>query len=58
MPYGVAKDVGGDSPSNDSLMEKCVTQVMRQGKDKETAIRICKSSIQRQLRRKRGTNMR
>lgn len=58
MPYGVAKDVGGDSPSNDSLMEKCVIQVMRQGKDKETAIRICKSSIQRSLRRKRGEHVR
>lgn len=54
MPYGVSKDVGGDSPSNDSLMEKCVEQVMKQGKDKQSAIRICKSSIQRSLKRARS----
>lgn len=53
MPYGVSKDVGGDSQSNDSLMERCVTQVMAQGKDKVTAIKICKASIQRSLRSKK-----
>lgn len=53
MPYGVAKDVGGDSPGNDALMERCVKHVMSQGKSKEQAIRICKASIQRSLRSKR-----
>lgn len=53
MPYGVAKDVGGDSPKNDSLMERCVQRLMSDGKDKETAIRICKASIQRSLRSKK-----
>jgi len=45
MPYGLSKKAGGDNPSNDSKMEKCVKDVMSQGKDKITAIKICKSSI-------------
>lgn len=53
MPYGMAKRVGGDSPENDSLMERCVEQLMSQGKDKTSAIRICKASIQRSLARKK-----
>jgi ribosomal protein S7 len=53
MPYGVSKDVGGDSPRNDSLMERCVRDLMAQGKPKEQAIRICKASIQRSLRAKK-----
>jgi ribosomal protein S7 len=52
LPYGVSKDVGGDSEQNDSLMERCVKHVMSQGKDKQSAIRICKASIQRSLRSK------
>jgi hypothetical protein len=53
MPYGVAKSVGGDTPTTDSLMERCVMHVQSQGKTKEQAIRICKSSIQKSLRSKR-----
>lgn len=53
MPYGVAKDVGGDNPHNSSLMERCVANLTGQGKTKEQAIRICKASIQRSLRSKK-----
>lgn len=45
MPYGVRKDKGGDSPTNDAKMEDCVNMVMRTGKTKEEAIRICKVSL-------------
>ena len=45
MPYGVDKSVGGDSPTNVSWMEKCVKKVMAQGKDKGSAIAICKTTL-------------
>jgi hypothetical protein len=41
MPYGVDKSIGGD----DGWMESCVMKVMKTGKDKQSAIRICKSSL-------------
>jgi hypothetical protein len=44
-PYGIPKEHGGDSPENVAKMEKCVRDVMKQGKDKESAIRICKNSV-------------
>lgn len=47
MPYGLAKAAGGDSPANDSKMEACVSSLVSKGKDKVTAIRICKAAIQR-----------
>ena len=34
MPYGMPKDMGGDSPENDSWMERCVKKVTNQT-DKE-----------------------
>lgn len=51
MPYGMPKEMGGDSPSNDAWMERCVSKVSSQkdkegktyGKDK--AIAICKSTF-------------
>lgn len=49
MPYGVAKAAGGDSTANDAKMERCVSQVMAQGHDKVSAIRICKVAIQRSM---------
>lgn len=52
MPYGFPKKLGGDSPDNDALMERCVSKVMAQGKDKQSAIRICKVSIA--MRKSRG----
>lgn len=47
MPYGIDKDLGGDSPENDTWMEKCVTKVMKQGKDKGSAIAICKTTFKK-----------
>jgi len=47
VPYGVARAAGGDSAANDAKMERCVQQVMAQGHDKVSAIRICKVAIQR-----------
>ena len=52
MPYNVARDVGGDSPQNTALMERCVQHVMASGKPKQNAIAICKSAIQASKRRK------
>jgi ribosomal protein S7 len=51
MPYGFPKAQGGDSKSNDALMERCVTKVMATGKSKESAIRICKVSIAMRLKK-------
>lgn len=45
MPYGISKKVGGDTQAVDSKMERCVSDVIKTGKDKVTAIKICKSSI-------------
>lgn len=53
MPYGVDKDQGGDSPSNTSWMERCVSSVS--GKNKRTGkpytkgekIAICKAQLKR-----------
>jgi len=50
-PYGMPKEMGGDSPENDNWMERCVKRVSVQkdkegktfGKDK--AIAICKSTF-------------
>jgi hypothetical protein len=49
MPYGVDKDQGGDDSKNTEWMEKCVTSVMdRTGKDKSSAIAICKAQLKKQ----------
>lgn len=39
MPYG------GTTPAQDARIERCVRDVMATGKDKVSAIRICKASI-------------
>jgi hypothetical protein len=56
VPYGIAKDAGGDSLENVAKMERCVKSVMAEGASKSSAIAICKSSIQDSARgkRKRG----
>lgn len=51
MPYGMAKDAGGDSPQNDAKMERCVTELTAKGYSKQSAIRICKVSIQNKSRK-------
>lgn len=45
MPYGIPKEKGGDSLENTAKMESCVSQVMKKGHDKDSAIAICKSSL-------------
>jgi len=45
MPYGIPKDIGGDSKENTEWMERCVSRVMKSGKDKSSAIAICKKSL-------------
>jgi hypothetical protein len=51
MPYGVDKEIGGDSKENDAWMENCVQKVMsRKGKDgkpidKSSAVAICKTTL-------------
>lgn len=46
MPYGIAKEHGGDSPENDAKMERCVKSIMtKQGVAKPQAIAICKDSL-------------
>lgn len=47
MPYGVDEDLGGDSKENVAWMEECVKKVMKQGKDKSSAIAICKATLKR-----------
>lgn len=42
MPYGIDKKIGGDSPSNVKWMEECVAKQIKAGKDKSSAIAICK----------------
>lgn len=45
MPYGIPSEAGGESLSNTAKMEACVEKVMSKGQGKETAIRICKTSL-------------
>ena len=54
MPYSLSKQSGGDNATNDAKMERCVTKLVSSGKDKQTAIRICKSAIQRAAIKKKG----
>lgn len=46
-PYRIDKEQGGDSPENVKWMENCVRKVMDQGKDKGSAIAICKTSLKK-----------
>lgn len=54
MPYGMAKKAGGDSPQNDAKMEACVSSLVSKGRDKVTAIKICKAAIQRSAAKQQG----
>jgi hypothetical protein len=54
MPYNIAKKLGGDTPSVDARMERCVADLMAQGKSKISAVAICKASIQKSLAKKKG----
>lgn len=55
MPYGLSKKSGGDNPVADAKMERCVQALVSQGKDKVTAIRICKVAIQRSALKNRSS---
>jgi hypothetical protein len=56
MPYGVEKDLGGDNKKNDKWMENCVQKVMKSGKDKGSAVAICKSTMQKMKNNKTKAN--
>ena len=43
MPYWLPKDI--DTPENNAKMERCVTELIKDGNDEEKSIRICKASI-------------
>jgi hypothetical protein len=57
MPYGISKEIGGDSPANVKWMEKCVSSISgtnkRTGKPytKGEKIAICKKRLE-QVRKK------
>jgi hypothetical protein len=51
MPYGIAKSAGGDTPAIDAKMERCVSSLQKAGHSKVSAIKICKSAIQRSARK-------
>ena len=53
-PYGISKSLGGDSPTNVSKVERCVSHVQgsknkRTGKSftKEQAIAVCKAMLKK-----------
>lgn len=48
MPYGLPKGI--NTAANNAKMERCVEQVMKSGKSKESAIRICKASLMKSSR--------
>lgn len=47
MPYGVPKELGGDSQANTDKMDRCVSHVMSReaSMQKANAIAICKHSL-------------
>jgi len=51
MPFGMPKNMGGDSPENVKFMERCVSKVMEQGRPKDSAIAICKSQFMKMHKR-------
>ena len=53
MPYGMPKWM--PQPETDAKMERCVTKLTGQGKDKVTAIRECKVAIITHAKKTRDT---
>ncbi len=45
MPYGIAKEFGGDTPENDARMERQVAAIQRSGQGKVSAIKIAKAQM-------------
>lgn len=56
MPYGIAKEAGGDSLENVAKVEAMVKAIMREdpNMDKVTAIKIAKSQLSKRKGRRRG----
>lgn len=56
MPYGVDKELGGDSPANVKFMERCTKRVMMENKgySKGRAIAICKKALRNKHSKKGG----
>jgi hypothetical protein len=52
MPYNVDRSLGGDDEKNTSFMERCVTRVQDSGKDKPSAIAICKAQMKKSKEKK------
>ena len=50
MPYGLPKNIGGDSKENVRWMEDCIKSIKNKNPDysKERAIRICKKALIKQ----------
>ena len=49
MPYGIDKKYGGDTPENIKWMDECVDSVMKSGKEKPSAIAICKAQFKKMM---------
>ncbi len=47
MPYGVDKNLGGDSKENVKWMDDCVTALKKEGKSEGSAIAICKVTMRK-----------
>jgi hypothetical protein len=52
MPYGFPKELGGDTPETDAKIERCVERNVSRGYSKQSAIAICKRSIEDAMRRR------
>lgn len=52
MPYGVDKKLGGDNKENTAFMERCVKTQMNKGKDKSSAIALCKYILKKKKEKK------
>ncbi len=52
MPYGPVKKGIKETPAQTKMMEACVKGVMKEGKDKSTAIAICKISLRKAMEKR------
>lgn len=58
MPYGIDKNLGGDSPENERFMENCINSI--KGNNKRTGkpytkgekVAICKVALRRKKEKK------
>lgn len=52
MPYGPILKGSKETASQTATMERCVNDLMKTGKDKSSAIAICKISLRKSMMRK------